>query len=165
MRAYDAFMVAFAAMSFVILGWVTVSGSSIYHKSAAELENLLETKVADALLAGGFDWAAVEMDGQYATLYGTPPNQTAASAAEEAALTAAGGGGWLRGGVTGVVTKFEPITRHRELLIGAPDTPNRIAHRAGKDGAEAALTAAPTLRQVFGGSNQRVQIGFQEWSE
>lgn len=154
MRAYDAFMVAFAAMSFVILGWVTVSGSSAYHKSALDLQKHLEMKVADALLTGGFDWAAVEMDGQFATLYGAPPNQAAASAAEEAALTAAGDGGWLRGGVTGVVTKFEAIEPRRELLIGAPDTPNRIAHLQSSGAAERSPTAAHTLRRVPGGSNQ-----------
>jgi len=136
MKAYDTFIVAFAVMSFVTLGWVTVNGSSLYQKSAADLEALLETRVANALQAGGFDWAAVEMDGQYATLYGTPPNRAAASAAEEAALTAAGEGGWLRGGIIGVVTKFEDVPRSRDLLIGET---TRDQNTAQSDG----ITAQP----------------------
>lgn len=102
MSVYDTFGAGLSALGFGLLGAITVSGTSDFHQNANQLEATLQSNAQQALTAGGFEWAQVEMDGQRATIKGTPPTAEAAAEAEQAVLKTGGRGGALWGPIISV---------------------------------------------------------------
>jgi len=117
MSAYDTLTAGLSAAGLVLLGLVTVQGSSEYHLNAEQMQDRLQAAAMDALEASGQRWATVTMNGQRAHLVGAPPSIESAEMAKRAVLTSSGAGGFLWGGVLAVETDFEEI---RELPTASP---------------------------------------------
>ena len=79
--------------------------------SAVSAQQRLLDRSSAAINNAGAGWAAVELDGQKATLLGEAPNETAATSLSLTVSTAAGPGGVVLGGVTAIdsasITVFE----------------------------------------------------------
>ena len=117
MGAYDTLTAGLSGAGLVVLGFVTVEGSSEYHLNAAQMQVELQNAASEALSQSGQKWATVEMHGQHARIIGAPPSVEAAEIAKDAVFTSSGPGGMLRGGVWSVTTEFEEI---RELPLVSP---------------------------------------------
>ncbi len=115
MSAYDTVTAGLALMGFIILGWVVSFGTSGFHSNPAQMELELKATADQALQAAGHDWAYVEFNGQYATVFGAPVSEAAKAEAAEIVLTSAGKGGLLYGGVIAVNTKFDPVVAIPEI--------------------------------------------------
>lgn len=117
MSAYDILTAGLSGVGLVLLGLVTVQGSSDYHLNAAQMQDSLQQSASTALSESGQTWATVTMKGQRALLVGAPPSIEAAEIAKQAVFTSAGPGGALRGGIWSVETDFEEI---RDLPTASP---------------------------------------------
>ncbi|MEO1553987.1 MAG: OmpA family protein [Pseudomonadota bacterium] len=117
MSAYDILTAGLSGAGLVLLGFVTVQGSSEYHLNPAQMQNSLQDAASAALLESGQTWATVTMDGQRALIVGAPPSIEAAEIAKNAVFTSSGRGGALWGGVSAVDTEFEEI---RDLPTASP---------------------------------------------
>ncbi|MEM7330078.1 MAG: OmpA family protein [Pseudomonadota bacterium] len=117
MSAYDILTAGLSGAGLVLLGLVTVQGSSEYHLNAAQMQDHLQQAASDALVQSGQTWATVTMNGQRALIVGAPPSIEAAEQAKHAVFTSSGPGGALRGGVWAVDTEFSEI---RDLPTASP---------------------------------------------
>lgn len=117
MSAYDILTAGLSGVGLVLLGLVTVQGSSDYHLNAAQMQDRLQQTASEALAESGQTWASVTMNGQRALVVGAPPSIEAAELAKKAVYTSAGPGGMIRGGVLSVETDFEEI---RDLPTASP---------------------------------------------
>lgn len=117
MSAYDILTAVLSGAGLVLLGLVTVQGSSEYHLNAAQMQAQLQDSASAALAESGQTWASVTMNGQRALIVGAPPSIEAAELAKHAVYTSSGPGGALRGGVWAVETDFEEI---RDLPTASP---------------------------------------------
>lgn len=139
MSAYDTMTAGLSVVGFALLGFVTVHGTSDYHKNAMQLEADLRAQVEDAIAEAGQEWVSVEVTGQRAFLTGAPPSVEAAEIAKNAAYTAAGKGGLLWGGVLAVDSQFSEI---RELPTVSPYVWRAIK---SPEGAMTLVGSAPNL--------------------
>jgi OOP family OmpA-OmpF porin len=95
---------------------VTALGMFAPHQAAFwRVSNVLEGRIATALLAAGYPGLVIDMDGQRARLGGLVEDEADIERAASVALAAAGGGGAWAGGVTSVDSSG--------LSIGAFDRP------------------------------------------
>lgn len=117
MSAYDVLTAGLSGAGLVLLGLVTVQGSSEYHLNAAQMQDSLQAAASAALEESGQSWASVTMDGQRAVISGAPPTVEAAEIARQAVYASSGPGGALRGGVWSVKTEFAEI---RDLATVSP---------------------------------------------
>lgn len=117
MSAYDILTAGLSGAGLVLLGLVTVQGSSEYHLNPAQMQDSLQEAASAALIESGQTWATVTMDGQRALIVGAPPSIEAAEMAKYAVYTSSGRGGALWGGVWAVDTEFEEI---RDLPTASP---------------------------------------------
>ncbi|MEL7031966.1 MAG: OmpA family protein [Pseudomonadota bacterium] len=117
MSAYDILTAGLSGAGLVLLGFVTVQGSSEYHLNPAQMQDSLQEAASAALIESGQTWATVTMNGQRALIVGAPPSIEAAEIAKHAVYTSSGPGGMLRGGVWAVDTEFEEI---RDLPTASP---------------------------------------------
>ena len=117
MSAYDILTAGLSGAGLVLLGLVTVQGSSEYHLNPAQMQDSLQEAASAALIESGQTWASVTMNGQRALIVGAPPTVEAAEIAKHAVYTSSGPGGMLRGGVWAVDTEFEEI---RDLPTASP---------------------------------------------
>lgn len=117
MGAYDTFTAVLSGAGLVLLGIVTIHGTSEYHLNAVQMQDELQNVAEQSLSEAGQSWATVEMKGQTAILSGAPPNPTAAEAATIAVRESAGKGGYVFGGISTVETQFGEI---RESSVASP---------------------------------------------
>ena len=109
MSAYDVFTAVLSGAGLVLLGLVTVQGSSEYHLNAAQMQDSLQIAASTALEESGQSWASVTMNGQRAVIAGAPPSVEAAEIARHAVYASSGRGGAIWGGVWSVETNFAEI--------------------------------------------------------
>ena len=109
MGAYDTMTAGLSGAGLALLGIITVHGTSEYHLNAAQMHAQLQTAAETALTEAGQGWASVELNGQRATLTGSPPSVEAAETARIAVLESSGRGGILWGGIWTVETEFGEI--------------------------------------------------------
>lgn len=105
MRLFDCLLVGLALLALPILFWWGIYQSP---QSAVNLQARLDAQAREALRAGGFDWAQVDMVGQRAILRGEAPSEEAITQAAQALLQSSGPGGVVFGGVTLVENRAEP---------------------------------------------------------
>ena len=117
MSAYDILTAGLSGAGLVLLGFVTVQGSSEYHLNSSQMQAHLQEAASTALIESGQTWATVTMDGQRALIVGAPPSIEAAEVAKHAVYTSSGRGGALWGGIWAVDTDFEEI---RDLPTASP---------------------------------------------
>lgn len=117
MSAYDVLTAGLSGAGLVLLGLVTLQGSSEYHLNAAQMQDSLQIAANAALEESGQTWASVTMNGQRAMIVGAPPTVQAAEVAKNAVYTSSGRGGALWGGVWSVETDFAEI---RDLPMASP---------------------------------------------
>ena len=117
MSAYDVLTAGLSGAGLVLLGLVTIQGSSDYHLNATQMQESLQQAATDALADAGQTWATVTMAGQRALIVGAPPSIEAAELAKQLVYTSSGPGGMLRGGVWAVDTEFDEI---RDLPTMSP---------------------------------------------
>ena len=117
MSAYDVLTAGLSGLGLVLLGLVTVQGSSEYHLNAAQMQDSLQVAASAALEESGQTWASVTMNGQRAMIVGAPPSVEAAEIAKHAVYSSSGPGGALWGGVWSVETDFAEI---RDLPTATP---------------------------------------------
>ncbi|MEL7109859.1 MAG: OmpA family protein [Pseudomonadota bacterium] len=128
MSAYDVLTAGLSGAGLVLLGLVTVQGSSDYHLNAEEMQANLQDAASEALIDAGQTWATVTMNGQRALIVGAPPSIEAAELAKQLVYTSSGPGGMLRGGVWAVETDFDEI---RDLPTMSPYVWRAIKSPAG----------------------------------
>lgn len=117
MSAYDVLTAGLSGAGLVLLGFVTVQGSSEFHLNAAQMQDSLQASASQALAESGQSWATVTMNGQRAVITGAPPSIESAEIAKHAVYSSSGSGGALWGGVWSVETDFAEI---RDLPLAAP---------------------------------------------
>lgn len=117
MSAYDILTAGLSGAGLVLLGFVTVQGSSEYHLNPSQMQDHLQQAASAALVESGQTWATVTLDGQRALLVGAPPSIEAAEMAKQAVFTSSGPGGPVWGGIWAVDTEFEEI---RDLPTASP---------------------------------------------
>lgn len=116
-----------------LLGLMALAGwSYLQFPGLAKTQETELTQVASqALQAGGFDWAFVRVDGQTATLTGTPPSPAARADATDAVLTSSGLGGMVFGGVTAVDDQMDNVALVSPFIWRATLTPEGKVVLAG----------------------------------
>ncbi|MEL7043282.1 MAG: OmpA family protein [Pseudomonadota bacterium] len=163
MSAYDIMTAGMSGVGLVLLGLVTVSGTSEYHLNAAQMQSKLETNAREALAKAGHSWADVQMDGQQAQLSGAPPSVDAAEAAKAAVLTSSGRGGLLWGGVRSVHSDFseirdiETVSPYVWRAVKDPDGGLVLVGAVPDDDAKTAL-AAHAAQLSAGGLDDRAKL-------
>ncbi|MEL6827863.1 MAG: hypothetical protein AAFN91_16570, partial [Pseudomonadota bacterium] len=63
MSAYDILTAGLSGAGLVLLGFVTVQGSSEYHLNPSQMQAHLQEAASTALIESGQTWATVTMDG------------------------------------------------------------------------------------------------------
>ncbi|MBC7770164.1 MAG: BON domain-containing protein, partial [Phycisphaerales bacterium] len=117
----------------MLLGIVAPHGGSAWR-----MPQILEQRVAGALISSGYPGLDMEMDGQRAVLRGFVEHEDDIEGARRAALTAAGAGGAWAGGVTDVDVSG--------VSVGAFDRPYVWSVR--RDGARVVLSGAVPSENV-----------------
>jgi outer membrane protein OmpA-like peptidoglycan-associated protein len=119
-------------------GLVALIGAFGFHASSwSGIQDRLGAHVRAALEAKGYDFVAVEMDGQRAVLTGAAPDDATLQEIRAVALAAAGPGGRWAGGITSVDSE--------NLVVGEPVSP--YAWEAVRQGDSVVLRGyAPTAR-------------------
>jgi outer membrane protein OmpA-like peptidoglycan-associated protein len=125
----------FGAIGAGLVALIGVFG--VHASSAAGVSDRLGGYVRSALEAKGYDFVAVEMEGQRAVLTGAAPDAAALQDITATALSAAGPGGRWAGGITSVDSD--------NLVVGAPISP--YVWEAVRQGDSVVLRGyAPTAR-------------------
>lgn len=121
MRLLDYLFAPIALAGLVATGWWGLYQSP---QRPANLAAQLEQKANAVLVANGYDWARVRMNGQRAVLTGPAPSEDAVMGAAKAVLHSAWSGGVVIGGVTVVEVAVEPGTPVSPFEWRAAKTPD-----------------------------------------